>query len=220
MRMDRYEDDKTLETKQTRTNKNQELYTDVYLNNVYVDINNLKEVMENETINPSSEPLKVVKETKTLVTTYEDKNYDIRQLINEAIIKKGDDKIKRSLDSKVDDLEITSLIESINENKEESNSKEKNNDNLLTDLLPSSENTVVVPALEKPLTSEEIAIKEQELIKEEQEFNSLNELEISDADLDDSFVSKNKNLKIVFIILGIIIFLGLLVLFYYLKIKK
>ena len=40
MRMDRYENDLCENTsKQTRTTKNQELYTDVYLNNMYVDIN-------------------------------------------------------------------------------------------------------------------------------------------------------------------------------------
>ena len=47
MRMDRYnENDTTSEVLKTRTNKNQELYTDVYMNNVYVDINNLKNVMK------------------------------------------------------------------------------------------------------------------------------------------------------------------------------
>ena len=46
MRMDRYDDEEVKE-RPTRTNKNQELYTDVYLNNAYVDISELKEVMEN-----------------------------------------------------------------------------------------------------------------------------------------------------------------------------
>ena len=45
MRMDRYDEDEVKE-RVTRTNKNQELYTDVYLNNAYVDISDLKEVLK------------------------------------------------------------------------------------------------------------------------------------------------------------------------------
>ena len=49
MRMDRYEDpSKNNDEKTTRLNKNQELYTDVYMNNVYVDIDNLKDVMKED----------------------------------------------------------------------------------------------------------------------------------------------------------------------------
>ena len=43
MRMDRYNEETPKDDNyKTRTNKNQELYTDVYMNNVYVDFDNLK----------------------------------------------------------------------------------------------------------------------------------------------------------------------------------
>ena len=96
MRMDRYEEEeKTNDTKQTRTNKNQELYTDVYLNNVYVDINNLKEVMERENFEEDNkqETLKVVKETLPTSHPYQEKKYDIVSIIDEAIKNKKDDNL-------------------------------------------------------------------------------------------------------------------------------
>ena len=63
MRMDRYnENDTTSEVLKTRTNKNQELYTDVYMNNVYVDINNLKNVMKED--DEKTVDLKLVKENQ------------------------------------------------------------------------------------------------------------------------------------------------------------
>ena len=248
MRMDRYEDDnKNLDSKQTRTNKNQELYTDVYLNNVYVDINNLKEVMKNEEETMEKENIKIIKETKPLNYAYEDKVYDIRALIAEAIIKKGDDKIKRSIDTKVDDLEIASLIESINENKEEKRTADESktqeekeetereiaddnnqnddtniedgSENLLADLLPSDENTAIVPPLEEPLLNTEIIAKyeqeelekeEQELEKTEQELRALAFGE-NDLELDDSFVEKDSKHKIVLIILGIVLFIAIII---------
>ncbi len=123
MRMDRYEEEeKTNDTKQTRTNKNQELYTDVYLNNVYVDINNLKEVMERENFEEDNnqETLKVVKETLPTSHPYQEKNYDIVSIIDEAIKNKKDDNLKRNLDiENINSLEIDSIIESINESQKE-----------------------------------------------------------------------------------------------------
>ena len=147
MRMDRYnENDTTSEVLKTRTNKNQELYTDVYMNNVYVDINNLKNVMKED--DEKTVDLKLVKENKVIDYTYEDKIYNINTLIEEAIKNSSQDNLKRSIDTKVDDMEIDSLIESINENKE---SEKKSNDLLLTDLMPSNDNTSVIPPLEEPI---------------------------------------------------------------------
>ncbi len=147
MRMDRYnENDTTSEMLKTRTNKNQELYTDVYMNNVYVDINNLKNVMKEDDEKPVD--LKLVKENKVIDYTYEDKIYNINTLIEEAIKNSSQDNLKRSIDTKVDDMEIDSLIESINENKE---SEKKPNDLLLVDLMPSNDNTSVIPPLDEPI---------------------------------------------------------------------
>lgn len=145
--MDRYSDEVlNVETK-TRTNKNQELYTDVYMNNVCVDIDNLKNVMKEDDYQPT-EKLKLVKENKLTDVTYTDKEYNINILIEEAIKNQKQDNIKRSIDTKLDDMEIDSLIESINENKE---SKENQSDNLLADLMPGSDNTLVIPPLSSPI---------------------------------------------------------------------
>ena len=133
MRMDRYNDNEEVsESLKTRTNKNQELYTDVYMNNVCVDINNLKHFMQEDNDLKENENLKLIKENKLVDVKYEDKIYNINTLIEEALASKKDDNLKRSIDTKVDDLEINNLIESINENKKE-NEKEAN-DGLLVDL--------------------------------------------------------------------------------------
>ena len=145
--MDRYSDEVlSVETK-TRTNKNQELYTDVYMNNVCVDIDNLKNVMKEDDYQPT-EKLKLVKENKLTDVTYTDKEYNINILIEEAIKNQKQDNIKRSIDTKLDDMEIDSLIESINENKE---SKENQSDDLLADLMPGNDNTLVIPPLSSPI---------------------------------------------------------------------
>lgn len=145
--MDRYSDEVlSVETK-TRTNKNQELYTDVYMNNVCVDIDNLKNVMKEDDYQPT-EKLKLVKENKLTDVTYTDKEYNINILIEEAIKNQKQDNIKRSIDTKLDDMEIDSLIESINENKE---SRENQSDDLLADLMPGSDNTLVIPPLASPI---------------------------------------------------------------------
>ena len=216
MRMDRYEEEeKTNDTKQTRTNKNQELYTDVYLNNVYVDINNLKEVMERENFEEDNkqETLKVVKETLPTSHPYQEKNYDIVSIIDEAIKNKKDDNLKRNLDiENINSLEIDSIIESINESQKEEE-KELKNDNLLTDLMPNDDNTTVIAPLEEPILDASLIA----------DFDSKQEAEIShdmlDDDItekdfveDDSFQDKKKSkIKIVLIIFGILIVIAIVV---------
>ena len=137
MRMDRYDEDLEID-KKTRTNKNQELYTDVYLNNAYVDINELNEEINEETKEETES--NTIKYTASSYT-YVKKNYDINSIIEEAIIKHGNDNIKRSLE---DNLEIDNIIESINE----SHLKKDNNEELLSDLLPDSDTTTIVSGLE------------------------------------------------------------------------
>lgn len=215
MRMDRYgEEEKTNDTKQTRTNKNQELYTDVYLNNVYVDINNLKEVMERENFEEDNkqETLKVVKETLPTSHPYQEKKYDIVSIIDEAIKNKKDDNLKRNLDiENINSLEIDSIIESINESQKEEE-KELKNDNLLTDLMPNDDNTTVIAPLEEPILDASL-IADFENKKEEISHDMLDG-DITEKDFveDDSFQEKKKSkIKIVLIIFSILIVIAIVV---------
>ena len=193
MRMDRYNDSEEVsESLKTRTNKNQELYTDVYMNNVCVDINNLKHFMQEDNDLKENENLKLIKENKLVDVKYEDKIYNINTLIEEALASKKDDNLKRSIDTKVDDLEINNLIESINENKKE-NEKDVN-DGLLVDLMPSDNNTVVIPPLETPILEDsyqENKINKDE--KEEKELDTQDEKSINELDKDLNSVDDDKN---------------------------
>ena len=209
MRMDRYEDDED-KVMPTRTNKNQELYTDVYLNNAYVDISDLKEVMDEP--NEEKELLKNSKHN-TISYTYEDKNYDIVAIIEEKI-KNNEDKVKRNFEN---DEEVENIIESINEIQREKEA----NDTLLSDLMPDRD-TEVIPPLENPILdtsimdtsalhkdemSDELAnideTKEEKIIKEEK-------IE-DDKELDDSFAMETKfPKKIIFIIVGVIVLIGII----------
>ena len=193
MRMDRYDyNEEVNENLKTRTNKNQELYTDVYMNNVCVDINNLKHFMQEDNDLKENENLKLIKENKLVDVKYEDKIYNINTLIEEALASKKDDNLKRSIDTKVDDLEINNLIESINENKKE-NEKDVN-DGLLVDLMPSDNNTVVIPPLETPILEDsyqENKINKDE--KEEKELDTQDEKSINELDKDLNSVDDDKN---------------------------
>lgn len=204
MRMDRYEEElNNNDLKQTRTNKNQELYTDVYLNNVYVSVDNLKEVME-ENEEDYSQNIKLKKENKIVNYNYEDKNYDIVSIIDEAIKNKKDDNLKRSIDANIfeSNKEINSLIESIEEN----NNKKEEEQELLADLLPNDENTEVI-SLSKPIDPEDVGN-----IKEEDNLNLDIKDEFNDKDLeiDDSFLEKKSFVKVIIMILSIILVLGVI----------
>lgn len=194
MRMDRYNDNEEVnESLKTRTNKNQELYTDVYMNNVCVDINNLKHFMQEDNDLKENENLKLIKENKLVDVKYEDKIYNINTLIEEALASKKDDNLKRSIDTKVDDMEINNLIESINENKKE-NEKEVN-DGLLVDLMPSDNNTAVIPPLDMPILED--SYQENKINKdekeEEKELDNHDEKSINELDKDLNSVDDDKN---------------------------
>ena len=194
MRMDRYNDNEEVnESLKTRTNKNQELYTDVYMNNVCVDINNLKHFMQEDNDLKENENLKLIKENKLVDVKYEDKIYNINTLIEEALASKKDDNLKRSIDTKVDDLEINNLIESINENKKE-NEKEVN-DGLLVDLMPSDNNTAVIPPIDMPILED--SYQENKINKdekeEEKELDNHDEKSINELDKDLNSVDDYKN---------------------------
>ena len=135
------------------------------MNNVCVDINNLKHFMQEDNDLKENENLKLIKENKLVDVKYEDKIYNINTLIEEALASKKDDNLKRSIDTKVDDMEINNLIESINENKKE-NEKEVN-DGLLVDLMPSDNNTAVIPPIETPILED--SYQENKINKDEKE---------------------------------------------------
>ena len=192
MRMDRYNDSEEVnENLKTRTNKNQELYTDVYMNNVCVDINNLKHFMQEDNDLKENENLKLIKENKLVDVKYEDKIYNINTLIEEALASKKDDNLKRSIDTKVDDLEINNLIESINENKKE-NEKEVN-DGLLVDLMPSDNNTAVIPPLDMPILEDSYQENKINKDEKEEEKELVNDDEKQELDKDLDSVDDDKN---------------------------
>ncbi len=215
MRMDRYEDEnKNNEVTKTRLDKNQELYTDVYLNNVYVDINNLKDVMTD-----NDEDVKNVKNNYdyTIDYNYEEKEYDINKSIEKALQNKVDDKMKRHLDIEDSNKEIQELIKNIT-----ANSKNQE-DNLLEDLMPTNDNTTVIPPLPEPILDTSIYSKVLEKDEEKEETSgdifadTTNEYDkIKQEDLeevDDSFVEKksNKRLKIILIFSTIFMIIGIIV---------
>lgn len=192
MRMDRYNDSEEVnENLKTRTNKNQELYTDVYMNNVCVDINNLKHFMQEDNDLKENENLKLIKENKLVDVKYEDKIYNINTLIEEALASKKDDNLKRSIDTKVDDLEINNLIESINENKKE-NEKEVN-DGLLVDLMPSDNNTAVIPPIETPILEDSYQENKINKDEKEEEKELVNDDEKQELDKNLNSVDDDKN---------------------------
>ncbi len=192
MRMDRYNDSEEVnESLKTRTNKNQELYTDVYMNNVCVDINNLKHFMQEDNDLKENENLKLIKENKLVDVKYEDKIYNINTLIEEALASKKDDNLKRSIDTKVDDLEINNLIESINENKKE-NEKEVN-DGLLVDLMPSDNNTAVIPPIETPILEDSYQENKINKDEKEEEKELVNDDEKQELDKNLNSVDDDKN---------------------------
>jgi len=216
MRMDRYTEDLTNDDfKKTRTNKNQELYADVYLNNVYVNINDLKEAMYENT--EEKEKVKVIKEEVVNNYTYEDNIYDINLIVEDAIKNKKDDNLKRSLDKRVDDLDIKNLIESINENQrqkevleeQEEVEKKEQNDNLLTDLLPENNDTLMIESFAEPVLDKEdldaIALKGKQEFNEELNDNLLKEK-------DESFLIENDSSnKTIWIIISIILVMLIIV---------
>ena len=192
MRRDRYNDNEEVnESLKTRTNKNQELYTDVYMNNVCVDINNLKHFMQEDNDLKENENLKLIKENKLVDVKYEDKIYNINTLIEEALASRKDDNLKRSIDTKVDDLEINNLIESINENKKE-NEKEVN-DGLLVDLMPSDNNTAVIPPIETPILEDSYQENKINKDEKEEEKELVNDDEKQELDKNLNSVDDDKN---------------------------
>ena len=205
--MDRYEDEKEKEVKQTRTSKNQELYTDVYLNNVYVNIEDLKDVMDDD----KNIKVEEKKKRKDLPTdySYQEKNYDIVSIIEEKIASQEKDNVKRSY-SEEHKEELDNLVESLNASKFEKDKDET----LLSDLMPDHDTTVIEP-LEKPIV--DTSLIDTDVIKktknEELDDTMVKEIEEDEElEADKSFVfQKTSKKKIIFIVLGIVLLLALVV---------
>ncbi len=214
MRMDRYEDEenKSIDSKPSRLNKNQELYSDVYLNNVSIEINNLNDVMKEDT---EKEIPKVVKEPVAIDYVYEEKTYDIVAVLDEALKKRELESPRKNTDIEANNKEIDSIMESINEKVLEEK-KEHEEDELLSELMPQSDNTEVIPALEEPILDTSIyhnAILVAPPDDETDEYQLLTgeipkELEEDDT----SFVPEKKPMIIkIVMVLGVIITIGIVV---------
>ena len=210
MRMDRYEEEDIDQSKKSRTDKNQELYTDVYLNNAYVDISEINEVVSGE--EEKLEEKKIVK-TETVPYTYKEKNYDINLLIEEAI-KNNEDNLKRSIEHTT---EIDGIIKSINEAQKE---KEKSdNKELLEFLMPDSDTTTIVGPLENAILDTKILDTSvihkgemsndflEEIEKEDvSDKPKLNQEKKEDEEMDETFKDETKvDKKKIFIIVGIVL---------------
>ncbi len=230
MRMDRYEDEnKNNEEKTTRLNKNKELYEDVYLNNAYVDIDKLTDVVNLNNVSDNKEEIKKVKEINlSEYSTYEDKEYDIVKLVEEAINNKDNvsETANKGYDFESKEAEIKNVIDSINEKAIEEK-KAHEDDELMAELLPTKENTDILPALEPlpdttnvidhlnaPITDTSI-LKLPENTAPQESLDMLSDISDDDLETDDSFVDKKSHKYIKLIVILIIIFIigaGVLVL--------
>jgi len=217
MRMDRYEEDNNDSSKKSRADKNQELYTDVYLNNAYVDISEI-----NEVVNDNGEDYNNIKkkiETEPINYSYQEKNYDINELISIAI-ENNNDNLKRSLEQTT---EIDNIIKTINENQLE---KEKEN-NLLSDLLSDSDTTTIVKTLDTAITDTK-ELDTSVIHKDEMSNELLNEFEDTkdntlsiehkniqnetEEEIDESLsLETKKSKKVIFIIIGIVLVIAIVV---------
>lgn len=140
MRMDRYKDfdeQQELEEEESekvlsRQQKNHDMYTDVYMNNTFVDINSIFKD-EEESEEEKKEEVEYHKET------YEEKSYSINDYLKKAheIHKDKEDNLKRNLDDTFirEDSEIRKLIKDIDE--------KDDIDNIFNDLKGDNEDTLI-----------------------------------------------------------------------------
>lgn len=164
-RMDKYEDIKKEEQVFSRTQRNQDMYKDVYLNNTFVDYGDVK-------IKEEEEEEKVVEPSGL---EYVEKNYDINEYIRKAHENRVNDNVKRSLDNtdcevtRVNEKEdeISKLIASIEEREQEFDTE------FFCDLLPDGDTIVTEPVdetkLEKVIDKEELENYHEEKVDEGQE---------------------------------------------------
>ena len=137
MRMDRYDESKMDNDEEkkvpvlSRTQKNQEMYEELYLNNKVVDLNNV--ITEKE--DKKDETIPAIEDEPTI---YEEKNYSINDYLKKAHEKIVDDQAMRDLDNqefKDQEDEIVKLIASIDE--------KASDDDFFKDLRGDNEDTMI-----------------------------------------------------------------------------
>ena len=138
-RMDRYEED--VETTFSRTQKNEGLYNDIYLNNTLI---NLSEIMDDEVLELDETSEEVFEFKKV---EYVEKDYDINKYLQEKRLLRVKDNLPRALDEEIkkNEDEINELVSKIEQ-------KEKEED-LFNELMPDDENTAVLEAQDDKLDS-------------------------------------------------------------------
>lgn len=201
-RMDKYEE--TRESEYSRTKKNEDLYKDVYLNNTLIDLN---KIMADD-IEMVDEEVEDVVEIKKMY--YEEKNYNLKDYLEEKRRIRVADNLPRSLDESIkeDESEISELVSKIEQ-------KEKDEDFFL-ELLPDDEDTIITDPQEEKLDNfiSEDAINNFVMHKDLDETNSfmdLEETQIVKAKSKPKERQKIKKLPIIVCATSFILLIGLIV---------
>ena len=211
MRMDKYNDneEEKEEVPLKRTVINQDIYDDIYMNNKYVDINNIFD---------SNEEKEKSQETEKEVINFEKKNYSIDDYLSKAHERLTPDSNVRNLDDKEfikQEGEISKLIESIN--------KEEQENDFFSDLIGNNEDTMIEGQLQK----EEVSFTYEEFRKtiyEEEKLNNvlgdetISNLELKEDEENHAFrdivgntISKKKKRKLSLIVFFITLIMLILV---------
>lgn len=198
-RMDKYDENNGEDLVLSRTQKNQDMYKDVYLNNTLVDYGDIK---------VNEEEKEIVSETVEI--HYEEKNYDVNEYIKKAHENRINDNVKRSLDdtdcevTKVNEKEdeISKLIASI----EEKENEYSGDTEFFGDLLPDDDNTIVTDPVDET---------KLEKVIEDEEIKNYHEDKIDDGEGDFKDILEEKvktsNNKLPAIIFGITLVLLIIV---------
>lgn len=205
-RMDKYEENSGENVTLSRTQKNQDMYKDVYLNNTFVDYGEIGLEEEKEEI--------TVTETTTI--EYEEKNYDINDYLKKAHENRINDNVKRSLDdtdcevTKVNEKEdeISKLIASI----EEKENEQKQEKGFFDDLMPDNDNTIITDPVNE--TKLQNVIAEDEIENYQEEKIDEGEDDFKDI-LDNKKKKSNKKLPVIIfsITLALLIIVVMLIFF-------
>ena len=196
-RMDKY-NEKIDEKMLSRTEKNKELYSDIYLNNTVVDLNSLL----NDDIEEIDETIEKTKEFTHQEVEFINKNYDLNDYIDSKRKDKVNDNLSRIIDPSIEliDNEISNILDNINKTTLE--------EDLFSDLLPDNENTIITESNSNTTTLENIVsdtvLDNFVMNKEMNETHSF-------MDLDETMIENKKNkknkTKLIPLILCIILFL-------------
>lgn len=137
-RMDKYEND-ILEIKKSRTERNEDLYKDIYMNTTIVS---LDEVLTDNFTDDIDEPeLLIEEENSTSIPVMEERNYDVNVYLEKAKEKRLQENIKKINEDNVDYEKIKIQNDEISRLIKEIETKEKEQD-LFKDLLPDNDNTI------------------------------------------------------------------------------